>query len=444
MTLPRIGPMLLVIAAVIMQASGHAQCNVEFAETGTLLQTRWAESKTGKMKQEVLEAPEVPEVPISNATGYMSDDDFGSEMIISWDLDEIGMANWPTSKRGIFHRGLWATVHWDRHHQLPEGWGFYHVLKSGELFDWTALGLCFVAALVLRWFWLWQDCDEKKFSSHVLSMCAWLLVAGCMALAMFLRFGKADGVDWIAGYFFELFFMLENVFVFRSVITSLSLPSRTVSRVLEGVVWAQIMFEAVFFLGLAHKLRSVHFLPHLLGLGLACFGLSTMLETGKSQTPMAAVASVLQNVTPPTSERDDLDEGFLTFEGKRLQLTTAGVVLIALLLVDFLCEIDTVLTKIEEIPNPFVAFSSSALAAFSLPELFLLSQDLLFRFPLVKSGMGIILCMLGVQLVLANILVVQPLVTCLLMMIVILVCIVLSILRGVTPQSHCAEAALES
>ncbi|CAJ1333088.1 unnamed protein product [Effrenium voratum] len=62
----------------------------------------------------------------------------------------------------------------------------------------------------------------------------------------------------------------------------------------------------------------------------------------------------------------------------------------------------------------------------------------------VKSGMGIILCMLGVQLVLANILVVQPLVTCLLMMIVILVCIVLSILRGVTPQSHCAEAALES
>ena len=29
----------------------------------------------------------------------------------------------------------------------------------------------------------------------------------------------------------------------------------------------------VFFLGLAHKLRSVHFLPHLLGLGLACFGL---------------------------------------------------------------------------------------------------------------------------------------------------------------------------
>lgn len=29
-----------------------------------------------------------------------------------------------------------------------------------------------------------------RFSSHVLSMCAWLLVAGCMALAMFLRFGQ--------------------------------------------------------------------------------------------------------------------------------------------------------------------------------------------------------------------------------------------------------------
>ncbi|CAE7615288.1 fucT [Symbiodinium natans] len=59
---------------------------------------------------------------------------------------------------------------------------------------------------------------------------------------------------------------------------------------------------------------------------------------------------------------------------------------------DFLCEIDTVLTKIEEIQllSPFVAFSSSAMAAFALPELYMLSQDVLFHFPMARgSAMGV-------------------------------------------------------
>lgn len=340
---------------------------------------------------------------------------------------------------GIFHYGLWSRVHWT-HHELPKNWQLQNVLRSAEVFDWTCLAVAFTGAFVLRSLWLWQD-PEKPRVSHLASMGLWVLMAALMGFAMWLRFGQEAGMNWTAGYIFELFFMLENVFVFRYVIHVMSLPPRVLLRVLDGVVWAQITFEAVFFLGLAHQLRSVHFLPHLLGTGLAIFGVSTLVESAKSEGD-GVMSSVIKSVTSSSSIRaveGASEEGsFVTLQGMRLHLTTAGTVLVLLLIIDFMCEIDTVLTKIEEIPNPFVAFSSSAMAAFALPELFLLSQDLLRHFPLVKCGIGLILCFLGVQLILARLVVIQPLVTCGVMIGTILVFVLLS---AVVEKSEPDESA---
>eukprot|EP00913_Durusdinium_trenchii_P000198 g181.t1 len=244
---------------------------------------------------------------------------------------------------GIFHYGLWSRVHWT-HHELPKNWQLQNVLRSAEVFDWTCLAVAFTGAFVLRSLWLWQD-PEKPRVSHLASMGLWVLMAALMGFAMWLRFGQESGerrvagassgeagMNWTAGYIFELFFMLENVFVFRYVIHVMSLPPRVLLR--DGVVWAQITFEAVFFLGLAHQLRSVHFLPHLLGTGLAIFGVSTLVESAKSEGD-GVMSSVIKSVTSSSSIR--AVEGPLGFVWERGRL-------------DFMCEIDTVLTKIEEIP----------------------------------------------------------------------------------------------
>jgi len=121
-----------------------------------------------------------------------------------------------------------------------------------------------------------------------------------------------------------------------------------------------------------------------------------------------------------------------------------GTVLLLLLLVDFLCEIDTVLTKIEEIQSPFVAFSSSAMAAFALPELYMLSQDLLFHFPLVKYGMGLILCLLGCQMILAPIILLQPLLTCGMMLAIILLFVSISAVMRPKGEQEAGEGIQEA
>lgn len=352
-----------------------------------------------------------------------------SEEVLATIVDEASAPRGEHSY-GIFHYRIWSHPHWKKK-RLPENWKLPNVLNSAKGFDWICLVLSFNFAFILRWVFLWQD-DDKQLKPHLTSMGVWFFLACILCTAIWRRFGEAEGMQWAAGYVFELFFMLENVFVFQYVIQFTGLPRRLVARVLDRVVWAQIIFEAVFFLGLANQLRSVHLLPQFLGFGLTILGVSTLIETIKKTDGEAdgCFGSAIKTVTSSESLVSGAanEDGLFSLEDDRLRLTVAGLVWLLLLVIDFLCEIDTVLTKIEEIRNPFIAFSSSAIAAFSLPELFLLSQDLLFYFPLVKCGIGMILCLLGVQMICAKLVVIQPAVTCCVMVGIISVFILLSAL----------------
>lgn len=246
------------------------------SETSVLLQMGWWHGVEGQAKSKQLEdAP-----PVDPAYG---DDDLGlgsgdlMHPLISLDGALIRQ---PLSGKGIFHGGItWDSPHWQRHRKLPKGWRMQEILNSAEFFDWVALGLAMILAYILRHYWLWQVAGEKQMASHGVSLLIWLGLGGALAFAISLRFGKGHGEEWIAGYFFEFFFMLENVFVFRAVITALSLSDAMVAKVLDWVVNFQIIFEAVFFLGLAHQLRALHLLPQVLGLGLLFFGLLTLRES---------------------------------------------------------------------------------------------------------------------------------------------------------------------
>merc|ERR1719499_1993491 len=66
-----------------------------------------------------------------------------------------------------------------------------------------------------------------------------------------------------------------------------------------------------------------------------------------------------------------------------------------LLAADFMMEIDVTLTKIMEIKQPFIGFTSSMAAAFAVPELFFVAQDLFQRFRLLKYGVSFVLIFFG-------------------------------------------------
>merc|ERR1719210_494019 len=92
---------------------------------------------------------------------------------------------------------------------------------------------------------------------------------------------------------------------------------------------------------------------------------------------------------------------FLDADGK-MKFTLLLPATACLLMVNFVMEIDVTLTKIEEIDNPYVSFTSSVVAASAVPELFFVARDMFKRFHLLKYGVTFVLLFFGAELLCHN------------------------------------------
>merc|ERR1719379_232808 len=100
----------------------------------------------------------------------------------------------------------------------------------------------------------------------------WLFVGFVYNAIIWARFGSAQGISWFAGYLLEYIFLVENIFIFHIIIQAFKTPAKMTPKALHIVVWGQIMFEMVFFMGLAAWLRQIKVLPYILGVWLICCG----------------------------------------------------------------------------------------------------------------------------------------------------------------------------
>merc|ERR1719446_1373910 len=136
-----------------------------------------------------------------------------------------------------------------------------------------------------------------------------------------------------------------------------------------------------------------------------------------------AFSRVLGNRLSPEYEED----GLLMFSVKgRFYFSLLAVVTACLLTVDFLLEIDVTLTKIEELDNEYLAFTSSVVAAFAVPELFFVAVDLFQRYYLLKYGISFVLIFFGTQMLFHTVFEIPDLLGCAIIIGVMLICMALS------------------
>ncbi|CAL1126619.1 unnamed protein product [Cladocopium goreaui] len=315
--------------------------------------------------------------------------------------------------------------------------GVHKFFNAALIFDWCLFLVAACVALVWR--------KSSQLLAPLTSLLGWLALGAIYAVIIFGRMGSHHGSNWVAGYFLELIFLIENVFVFHAIAEAFLVPAKRVVSCLVLVAWGQICFDVVFYMGLAQWLRSWVLLPYLLGLWLLGLGVSVLRhsidepEEQSAPSPSASdtsdaaqspAADMLRNVVGNRVDMDGhSDAGFLVLREKDIKVPILDVVTCVLLLADFLLDIDVVLTKIEEIPNTYIGFSSSALATFLIPELFALSQDMLSCFPLLHYGIGLVLCFFGLEMVLQPLVEVEPLISCAVVVVILAACVVASAVK---------------
>jgi len=310
--------------------------------------------------------------------------------------------------------------------------GPHHFWTSVVVFDWCLFASAIAVFFVLHMLVLGRMAQKGW---HLAVLCIWLTVGALYNIIIWARFGSNAGISWFAGYLLEFIFLVENIFIFHIIIDAFKTPVKLTTKALHIVVWGQITFEMVFFMGLAAWLRSFKALPYMLGVWLICCGILAVrgdhsMNINLMETKACrAFTTCLGDRLSPSYQKDgqcllvDMHTG-------QTRVSLLGLVVFVLLTADFLLEIDVVLTKIEEFPNPYIAFTSTAVAAFSIPDLFFVSKGLLQRFVMLKYGIGFVLILFGAQMLLSSIYILRPIMACCIIIGVLAACIVSSILHS--------------
>lgn len=334
--------------------------------------------------------------------------------------------------QSVFKNDVWNVIKDVKRHGhkvQPDEWqvvGPKAFFASSSFFEWMLFALALAIFFPLFYYiseW------ESTTSHHALGALIWLGLGICFNLAVAARLGTEDGVMWFTGYLLELIFSIENVFIFHIVTKAFRAPKRVTKKALFVVVCCQIVFEMVFFMGLANKVREMQALPYLLGLWLLYVGYNAGAEEGHDQFNVRdhSVFKVSEVMLGRrlTLTYEECDSVFL-IKGGRMCVTLVFPFICCMLAVDFFLEVDVTLTKIEELPNQYIAFTSSALAAFAVPELFFVASDMFHRYPLLKYGISFVLVFFGVQMLLHRLFSVPDLVGCGIIIVVMIVCIMAS------------------
>lgn len=308
--------------------------------------------------------------------------------------------------------------------------GYEEFFYSAALFDWCVFSIFIAAVLLVRGVFL-----VGAPSYHAAGLLVSMLLAACYFVAVWTQLGHQSGKDWLAGYMLELTFMVENIFIFSLVIHSLRVPPEQIPKALLCVVVGQILFELVFFMGLAAWLRSIPFLPYALGVWLLCCGASCFYEHQHTVDDEDSDTFILRTLRSICGDRCYVSRGKCgerSCNDSRQEAVCLTLVVCVLLLVDFFLEIDVVLMKIETFPNGYIAFTSSAMAAVALPEMFVVGEALLHKFHYLKKGIAVVLMIFGIQLLLCTTLkfVLPPLFGCVLIMVILVLSIAASALRN--------------
>eukprot|EP00930_Biecheleria_cincta_P036840 TRINITY_DN2524_c0_g1_i2.p1 TRINITY_DN2524_c0_g1~~TRINITY_DN2524_c0_g1_i2.p1 ORF type:complete len:472 (-),score=74.18 TRINITY_DN2524_c0_g1_i2:99-1514(-) len=276
-------------------------------------------------------------------------------------------------------------------------------VASAHLFMWTIFILVWMILLSLSF--VMEGLRLRRWWEHLCATSVWICAALVCLGAIWLSMGSKSAEMWCTGYAMELILSMENIFLYEMILVAFKVPASLARYALFVTSLCQMLFQMFLFMGIAEWLRSIRNLHYMLGFWLVFLAFQTLrddehqeFDPEQSGSYKAFSFALGNRLLPSYSSRG----GIFVRRGSKMYVTMLGPVICCLLTIMFAMEVDVTLTKIEEIDNHFLAWTSSVLAAFALPELFEVVRELLRTFYLLKVGISLLLLFFGASLLLRS------------------------------------------
>ncbi|MFN2549447.1 MAG: hypothetical protein ABR567_18645 [Myxococcales bacterium] len=215
----------------------------------------------------------------------------------------------------------------------------------------------------------------------------WIALAAAFGLFLLARFGEQRAVEFATGYLIEKALAVDNLFVFVVVFGAFGLPREQQHRVLFWGVLGALVMRAILVIAGGVVLQRFHWAMYAFGAVLAAAGVKLLLSRSAGQDSFAVRLA-------------------------RRALPGAQPLLVALVAV----ELADLAFALESIPavyavtsDPFIVFTSNALAMLGLRSLYFLLAGWLERFRALKPALALILLFVGTKMLLDDVVEISPL-----------------------------------
>ena len=231
----------------------------------------------------------------------------------------------------------------------------------------------------------------------------WVALSLAFAALIYAWQGPDQGLAFVTGYLIEKSLAVDNIFVFVMVFSFFATPALYQHRVLFwGVIGALIMRGVMIALG-ATLVSQFHWILYLLGAFLLLTGIKMLLARKEGEVDLNQnVAVRLARRFFRVSERYDGQKFFTVENGVRVA-TPLFLVLIFIEFSDLIFAVDSIPAIFAITTDPFIVFTSNALAILGLRSMYFLLASVVHRFVYLKSGLSAVLVFIGTKMLLLDV-----------------------------------------
>lgn len=272
---------------------------------------------------------------------------------------------------------------------------------STNIWFWVAFHVGVFIALAIDLTTFKRRDRELSMRAAVQRSFIWVVLSLAFNLLVWKSKGDEAGLDFLTGYVIEYSLSVDNIFVFVLIFAYFRVPPVSQHRVLVwGILGALVMRGVMIWLGVA-LVERFHFVLYIFGAFLVLTGLRMLFDRdAKMDFEKNFFMRWCRRLLPITRE----------FHGRRFAIRLDGKFMFTpLLLVLLLVDVMDLIFAVDSIPavfaittDQFIVYTSNICAILGLRSLYFLLARMMDRFIYLKTGLALILFLVGTKMILAN------------------------------------------
>lgn len=210
---------------------------------------------------------------------------------------------------------------------------------------------------------------------------------------------QQKSLEFLSGYLIEKALSVDNIFIFLLIFTAFQVKPEYQRRVLIYGVLGAIVMRAIMILAGAWVVSEFSWVLYLFGAFLLYTGVKMFKAVDEQPDVQNNPVLRFARRHLPVSDGEHGEKFFVWKDGKRY-VTPLMLVLILIEATDLVFAVDSIPAIFAITSDPFIVFTSNMFAILGLRALYFLLADIADRFHLLKYGLALVLCFIGLKMLL--------------------------------------------